>query len=94
MAFYTLNAVPVPVLDLAGLFAYQADSTAKISGSATNALVRLIALQYYLFADGRVFAQDDLTHMAHKANFATVRFHKLQRLPGNVLMTAGRPEAN
>lgn len=64
--------------------------TGKISGSATNALVRLVALQYYLFADGRVFAQDDLTHMADHADFADIRFHKLQRLPGNVLMTAGR----
>ncbi len=64
--------------------------TGKISGSATNALVRLVALQYYLFADGRVFAEEDLSHMANEAGFAGIRFHKLQRLPGNSLMTAGR----
>ena len=63
--------------------------TGKISGSATHALVRLVALQYYLFADGRVFAEDDLRQMAGQAGLADIRFHKLQRLPGNCLMTAG-----
>ena len=62
--------------------------TGKISGSATNALIHLVALQYYLFIDGRVFAQDDLSRMANEAGFANIRFHKLQRLPGNSLMIA------
>jgi 2-polyprenyl-3-methyl-5-hydroxy-6-metoxy-1,4-benzoquinol methylase len=62
----------------------------KVSGSATNALIRLVAMQYYLFADGRVFSRDDLTHMADKAGFGAIRFHNLRRLPGNSLMTATR----
>ena len=65
--------------------------TGKIPGSATNALIRLVALQYYLFADGRVFSRDNLTQMADQANFATIQFHNLTRLPGNSLMIAVRP---
>jgi ubiquinone/menaquinone biosynthesis C-methylase UbiE len=64
--------------------------TGKISGSATNALIHLVALQYYLFADGRVFGQDDLAHMANEAGFGNIQFHSLQRLPGNSLMIAER----
>ena len=62
----------------------------KVSGSATNALIRLVAMQYYLFADGRVYSRDDLTHMVGKAGFGTIQFHNLRRLPGNSLMTAVR----
>ncbi len=65
--------------------------TGKIPGSATNALIRLVALQYYLFANGRVFSRDDLANMAEKAGFATIHFHNLTRLPGNSLMIAARP---
>ncbi|GJM42015.1 MAG: hypothetical protein DHS20C20_22970 [Ardenticatenaceae bacterium] len=64
--------------------------TGKVSGSATNALIRLVALQYYLFADGRVFSRADLTQMAEKAGFTNVQFHNLSRLPGNSLMTANQ----
>jgi hypothetical protein len=39
----------------------------KVSGSANNALVPLVALQYYLLTDGRVFAQEELSQMVHKA---------------------------
>ncbi|MBE2224226.1 MAG: methyltransferase [Anaerolineae bacterium] len=62
----------------------------KVSGSATNALIRLVAMQYYLFADGRVFSRDDLTHMAGKVGFGTIQFHNLRNLPGNSLITAVR----
>lgn len=65
--------------------------TGKIPGSATNALIRLVALQYYLFADGRVFSRDDLTHLAAEADFTNIQFHTLRRLPGNSLMIATRP---
>ncbi len=64
--------------------------TGKAPGSATNALIRLVALQYYLFADGRVFSRTDLTHMAETAGFTNIQFHNLSRLPGNGLMTAIR----
>ena len=64
--------------------------TGKIFGSATNALIHLVALQYYLFADGRVYSRADLTYMAEEAGFANIQFHNLSRLPGNSLMTADR----
>jgi cyclopropane fatty-acyl-phospholipid synthase-like methyltransferase len=64
--------------------------TGKIPGSATNALIRLVALQYYLFADGRVYSREDLAKMANDAGLATVQFHNLTQLPGNGLMVAGR----
>ena len=64
--------------------------TGKISGSATNALIRLVALQYFLFADGRVFSTDELSDMANTAGFVDIKFHSLQRLPGNSLMVAER----
>lgn len=64
--------------------------TGKISGSATKALIRLVALQYYLFADGRVFSREELSQMAQNAGFSDTRFHTLQRLPGNALMLTTR----
>jgi ubiquinone/menaquinone biosynthesis C-methylase UbiE len=64
--------------------------TGKISGSATKALIRLVALQYFLFADGRVFSREELGGMACSAGFADIRFHNLQRLPGNALVLATR----
>ena len=64
--------------------------TGKISGSATKALIRLVALQYYLFADGRVFSRDELSQRAGAAGLGDIRFHNLQRLPGNALMLASR----
>lgn len=65
--------------------------TGKIPGAATNTIIRLVALQYYLFADGRVFSRDDLAMMADNAGFTSVQFHNLTRLPGNSLMIAVRP---
>ncbi len=62
----------------------------KAAGSATNTLIRLVALQYYLFADGRVFSRPDLTDMADKAGFTSIQFYNLSKLPGNSLMTAVR----
>lgn len=64
--------------------------TGKISGSATNALIRLVALQYYLFADGHVFSADELSDMTNTAGFVDIKFHSLRRLPGNSLMIAER----
>jgi hypothetical protein len=50
-----------------------------------------VALQYYLFADGRLFSRADLTDMAGQAGFGSVQFRNLMKLPGNSLMTAVRP---
>lgn len=64
--------------------------TGKIFGSAANTLIRLVALQYYLFADGRVYSRDDLTQIANDAGFNHIQFHSLMKLPGNGLMIAGK----
>ena len=66
--------------------------TGKIPGRATNALIRLIALQYYLFADGRIFSREEMSEMISRAGFTNIQFHNLLRLPGNTLLTAVRRE--
>lgn len=62
----------------------------KVPGTATNAVISLVALMYHVFADGRVFEHDELDEMLTAAGFADVKFHKLSKLPGNSLMTARR----
>ena len=62
--------------------------TGKIPGQAINALIRLIALQYYVFADGRIFSRDEMTEMCQRASFSGIQFHNLRSLPGNTLLTA------
>jgi 2-polyprenyl-3-methyl-5-hydroxy-6-metoxy-1,4-benzoquinol methylase len=63
----------------------------KVPGSATNAVISLVALMYHVFAAGRVFDHDELTDLLTGAGFADVRFQRLAKLPGNSLMTARRP---
>jgi ubiquinone/menaquinone biosynthesis C-methylase UbiE len=62
--------------------------TGKIPGSFVNALIRLIAMQYYIFADGRIFSREEMTEMCRRAGFRDIQFHNLSRLPGNTLLTA------
>lgn len=62
--------------------------TGKIPGKATNALIQLIALQYFVFADGRIFSREEITEMCHQAGFTGIQFHNLPSLPGNTLLTA------
>jgi ubiquinone/menaquinone biosynthesis C-methylase UbiE len=64
--------------------------TGKIPGKAVNALIRLIALQYYVFADGRIFSRDEMSEMCQRAGFSDMQFHNLPSLPGNTLLTAVR----
>lgn len=62
--------------------------TGKIPGTAVNALIRLIALQYYVFADGHVYSRTELTDICSQAGFKEIQFHNLSQLPGNTLVTA------
>lgn len=64
--------------------------TGKIPGKAINALIRLIALQYYVFADGRIFSRAEMSAMCSQAGFGGIQFHNLPSLPGNTLLTAVR----
>lgn len=60
----------------------------KVSGSATNALIRLVALQYYVFADGRVFTHAELEQLLSHTGFGDIRTISMAQLPGNSLVTA------
>ncbi len=62
----------------------------RIPGAAANAFIRLIALQYYLFADGRVFTRDELNGLLARSGFAGIQFHSLAQAPGTSLITARR----
>lgn len=63
----------------------------KVAGSATNAVISLVALMYYVFADGRVFEHDELTELLAGSGFSGIKFSRLAKLPGTSLMTARRP---
>jgi ubiquinone/menaquinone biosynthesis C-methylase UbiE len=62
--------------------------TGKIRGTAVNTIIRLIALQFYVFADGRVYSRTEMTEMCGQAGFTNIQFHNLPRQPGNTLVTA------
>jgi ubiquinone/menaquinone biosynthesis C-methylase UbiE len=62
--------------------------TGKIRGTAVNTVIRLIALQFYIFANGRVYSRAEMTEMCRQAGFSNIQFHNLLKLPGNTLMTA------
>jgi cyclopropane fatty-acyl-phospholipid synthase-like methyltransferase len=60
----------------------------SVPGAASNAFIRLIALQYYLFADGRVFTEDDLNKILKETGFREIQLHKFKNAPGTSMMTA------
>ncbi len=60
----------------------------KQSGPATNAIVQLVGLMYYLFADGRVFTREELTDLLAGAGFRNSQFHPLRSAPGISLLVA------
>ncbi len=60
----------------------------KVNGAATNAFIRLMALQYYVMADGRVFTEQELEHLLAHTGFVDCRTHSLSNLPGTSLMMA------
>ncbi|MFN2136759.1 MAG: methyltransferase [Candidatus Promineifilaceae bacterium] len=62
-----------------------------VFGSASQAIVRLVALMYYLFADGRVYTEEEFRAMLAESGFTTVDFHSLAKAPGNKLITAVAP---
>ena len=60
----------------------------KARGSVATALMHLMALQYYLFVDGRVFTHDELSGMLSQVGFSSIQFHEFAAAPGTSLMTA------
>lgn len=59
-----------------------------VSGGATKAIVRLVALMYYLFADGRAFTRAELTGILNESGFQNIRYHPLRQAPGSSLLVA------
>lgn len=60
----------------------------KQFGSATNAIVQLVGLMYYLFADGRIFTRDELTDLLTNTGFRNIQFHPMRQAPGSSLLVA------
>lgn len=62
--------------------------TGKVPGNVSNAVIRLIALHYFLLADGRVHTQADIQRWLQQAGFSETRFHRMIKAPGTSLMVA------
>jgi len=60
----------------------------KVPGNVANAVIRLIALHYFLLADGRVYAHDDIKSWLQQTGFAVTQFHRMAKAPGTSLMVA------
>ena len=60
--------------------------TGKIPGGMANAVIQLIALHYFLLADGRVHAHDEIESWFTQTGFTDIRFHKMLKAPGTSLM--------
>jgi len=60
----------------------------NVMGKASNALIRLIAWQYYLLADGRVHERDAIKEWLTQTGFRDIRVVNLVKLPGNSLVIA------
>ncbi len=60
----------------------------KVNGAAAYAFVRLTDLQYYLFADGRVYSTAEISGLLAGTGFSKPRFHSLAKIPGSALVVA------
>ena len=60
----------------------------KVFGNASNAFIQLIALQYFLFVDGRVYSAEEIGHLLTESGFEAPRFHSLVKAPGTTLALA------
>ncbi|MDX1418301.1 MAG: methyltransferase, partial [Candidatus Promineifilaceae bacterium] len=62
----------------------------KQFGSATSAIIKLVGLMYYLFADGRVFTRGELTGLLTETGFKNIQFYPMRQAPGSSLFVAER----
>ncbi len=60
----------------------------KVPGNVANAVVRLIALHYFLLADGRVYSHDDIDGWLQQTGITAPHFHRMAKAPGTSLMVA------
>ena len=61
-----------------------------VFGSATSAIVQLLAFMFYLFADGRTYAVDELTNLLMETGFRQPQVTQMRQAPGSSLIMAGR----
>ena len=61
-----------------------------VSGAATNAIVQLVGLMYYIFADGRTFSRHEISAMLDETGFKNKQFHTSAKWAGTSLVTAGK----
>jgi 2-polyprenyl-3-methyl-5-hydroxy-6-metoxy-1,4-benzoquinol methylase len=60
----------------------------SVFGSASNAIVQLLALMFYLFANGRVYSADEMTTLLTETGFKQPQVTKMRQSPGSSLITA------
>jgi 2-polyprenyl-3-methyl-5-hydroxy-6-metoxy-1,4-benzoquinol methylase len=60
----------------------------KLPGNVSNAVIRLIALHYFLLANGRVYSHDDIQGWCQQTGFSDIQFHGMAKVPGTSLMVA------
>ena len=60
----------------------------KLPGNVANAVIRLIALHYFLLADGRVYTHDDIQSWFQHTGFSDAQFYGMAKAPGTSLMVA------
>ena len=60
----------------------------NVFGGGSNAIVQLVALMFYLFADGRVYTSEELMGLLTETGFKNQHLAKLAKAPGTSLITA------
>lgn len=60
----------------------------RVFGSATSTLLQLVGFMYYLFADGRIFSQDEVKQMLTENGFCDIQFFTSPKWAGQSLATA------
>lgn len=59
-----------------------------VSGSATNAVVQLVSLMYYVFADGRTYSSEEIRELLNESGFKEIKFHTAAKWSGTSLAVA------
>ena len=63
----------------------------SVFGSASNAIVQLLAFMFYLFANGRVYSAEEMTGLLTEVGFSNPQVAKMRQSPGSSLITAVKP---
>jgi 2-polyprenyl-3-methyl-5-hydroxy-6-metoxy-1,4-benzoquinol methylase len=75
-------------LKVGGKLAILEQLEGKVMGTAAEGFIQLIALQYYLAVDGRIYSREEIAGLIKRTDFADIRFHNFTKSPGTSLVTA------